>query len=230
MRVGSQRCDQNQIWVRTGLGSGPEPGYQPALGRLGRTRGAKSGAKGQDLGARSGGRRSLAAGPIQRHPAQPGATVDGAGDVEGAVGDAEEAVIHPVGVVEVAEVGWRVLPAELCRGQRCRSDPVPVPLPATTPLPTLTGGVELRRGGEGPPGGERTEAEPFCKRLGGSPEPPWCKKWGEEAQSYAPQHPPAPSLQFWGWMAAFEASSSSRVLWPRLALAWPPAGGCSRTL
>lgn len=117
VRVGSQRCDQNQIWVGTGLGSAPDPGYWTALGSLGPTGGAKSGAKDQDLGARSGGQRSQAAGPVQRHPAQPGAAVDGAGDVEGAVGDAEEAVLHPVGVVELAEVGRRVLAAELCGGR-----------------------------------------------------------------------------------------------------------------
>lgn len=101
---------------------------------------------------------------------------------------------------------------------------------AVLTLPALTAGVERRRSGESPPGGERAEAEPFCKRLGVTGAPPWRKKWGEGAQPYAPQHPPAPSVQFWGWMAALEASSSSRVLWPRLALAWSPAGGCSRTL
>lgn len=58
---------------------------------------------------------SQALGSLQRHPAKPTVAVDGAGDVEGAVADAEEAVLHTVGIVIPAEVGRRVLFAELWR-------------------------------------------------------------------------------------------------------------------
>lgn len=77
---------------------------------------------------------SQALGPVQGEPAEPAVAVEGAGDVEGAVGDAEEPVGRAVREVEPAEVGRRVLPAELWRSQTLvKSPPVPPWRPQVSP-------------------------------------------------------------------------------------------------
>lgn len=137
---------------------------------------------------------SQAAGTLQRQPAEPAVAVDGAGDVEGAVGDAEEAVLRAVGVVIPAEVGRRIFSAELWRGEATGQgspDPLPSHSPQLSQPSPLTCGIKCRHLGTGRSGEGGAEAEPFWER----------EEWGEVTGGYqrCGDQPSNPERRWLAW-------------------------------